>query len=184
MDGRKFWVWFPARAEILFLFYNTATDTWTQPNPSSADIMGFFLASDSNGTWNWLHNNQKYNMSYSDSKFCIYHTIRNTFQATWRNIQGAYKLSEDFVTFVSITHSERKIWSSTMYTSHHVLRHYQNCESSSTPQSGTSHMTCLRGFSGNGSIAWTSAVSHVGRTSNAFKVTMKLQTFLFQMVVT
>ena len=49
-------------------------------------------------------------------------------------------------------------------------------------QSETSH--CLRGFGGNGSIAWTSAVSHVGRTSNAFKVTMKLQTFLFQMVVT
>jgi len=39
-------------------------------------------------------------------------------------------------------------------------------------------------FGGNGSIAWTCAVSHVGRTSNAFKVTMKLQTFLFQMVVT
>ena len=35
-------------------------------------------------------------------------------------------------------------------------------------------------FGGNGSIA----VSHVGCTSNAFKVTMKLQTFLFQMVVT
>ena len=41
-----------------------------------------------------------------------------------------------------------------------------------------------RGFGANGSIALTSAVSHVGRTSNAFKVTMKLQTFLFQMVVT
>ena len=27
-------------------------------------------------------------------------------------------------------------------------------------------------------------VSHVGHTSNAFKVTMKLQTFLFHMVVT
>ena len=27
-------------------------------------------------------------------------------------------------------------------------------------------------------------MSHVGRTLNAFKVTMKLQTFLFQMVVT
>jgi len=39
-------------------------------------------------------------------------------------------------------------------------------------------------FGGNGSIAWTSAVSHVGRTSNVFKVTMKVQTFLFQMVVT
>jgi len=52
------------------------------------------------------------------------------------------------------------------------------------PQSGTSYKICLRGVGGNGSIAWTSAVSHVGRTSNAFKVTMKLQTFLFQMVVT
>ena len=36
----------------------------------------------------------------------------------------------------------------------------------------------------DGSIAWTSAVSQEGRISNAFKVTMKLQTFLFQMVVT
>jgi len=74
--------------------------------------------------------------------------------------------------------------SRTMFTSHHFQRHYQNCENASTSQSGTSHATCLRGFGGNGSIAWTSAVSHEGRTSNAFKVTMKLQAFLFQMVVT
>ena len=74
--------------------------------------------------------------------------------------------------------------SRTMFMSHHFQRHYQNCESASTTQSGTSHKTCLRGFGGNGSIAWTSAVSHVGRTSNAFKDTMKLQTFLFQKVVT
>ena len=53
-----------------------------------------------------------------------------------------------------------------------------------TPQSGTSHKTCLGGFGGNWSIAWTCAVSHVGGTSDAFKVTMKLRTFLFQMVVT
>jgi hypothetical protein len=48
------------------------------------------------------------------------------------------------------------------------------------------HKTCLRGFGANGSIAWTSAVSQVGRTSNVrvFKVIMKLETFLFQMVVT
>jgi hypothetical protein len=39
-------------------------------------------------------------------------------------------------------------------------------------------------FGENGTIAWTSAVSHVGRTSNVFKVTMKLQIFLFEMVVT
>jgi len=49
---------------------------------------------------------------------------------------------------------------------------------------GTSHKTCLRGLGGNGSIAWTSAVSHEGRTSNACKVTIKLEAFLFQMVVT
>jgi len=74
--------------------------------------------------------------------------------------------------------------SRTMFTSHHFERHCQNFESASTPLSWTSHKTCLRGFGGNGSIAWTSAVSHEGRTSNAFKVTMKLRTFLFQMVVT
>ena len=50
-------------------------------------------------------------------------------------------------------------------------------------QLGTSHETCLRGFGRNGSITCTSAVSHVGRTLYAFKVTMKLQTFLIQMVV-
>ena len=74
--------------------------------------------------------------------------------------------------------------STTMFTSHHIQKQCQNCESASTPQSGTSHKTCLGGFGGNGSIVWTSAVSHMGRTSNAIKVTMKLQTFLFQMVVT
>jgi hypothetical protein len=39
-------------------------------------------------------------------------------------------------------------------------------------------------FGRNGSIARTSALSHVGCTSNAFKVTVTLQTFLFKMVVT
>ena len=74
--------------------------------------------------------------------------------------------------------------SRTMFTSHDFQRHYLNCKSASTPQSGTSHKTCLGGLGGNGSNAWTSAVSHEGRTSNAFKVTMKLQRFLFQMLVT
>ena len=80
--------------------------------------------------------------------------------------------------------SSRGVSSRTVFTSHHFHRHYQNCESASAPQSGASHKTCLRGFSGKGSIAWISAVSHGGRTSNAFKATMKMQTFLFQMVVT
>ena len=103
-------------------------------------------------------------------------------------IQGEYKLSEDFVTPGHQTWqcviSSCGVSSRTMFTSHHFQRHHQNCDSASTPQLGTSHKTCLGGFGGNGSIVWTSAVSHVGRTSNAFKVTMKLQTFLFQMVVT
>jgi hypothetical protein len=40
------------------------------------------------------------------------------------------------------------------------------------------------GFGGTGIIVWTSVVSHVGRTAKVFKVTVNLQTFLFQMVVT
>jgi len=35
--------------------------------------------------------------------------------------------------------------SRTVFTSHHFQRHCQNCESASTPQSGTSYKTCLRG---------------------------------------
>jgi hypothetical protein len=97
----------------------------------------------------------------------------NGFTSHHTKIQGAYKLSEDFVTFVLITHSERNIWWRRMFTFHHFQRHYQNCESASTPQSCTSHKTSLWGFGGNWSIAWTSAVSHVGRTSKAFKVTIK-----------
>ena len=105
-----------------------------------------------------------------------------------RNIQCGYKLSEDFVTPGHQTWqcviSSCGVSPKTRFTSHHFQRHYQNCEGASTPQSVTSHKTSLGGFRGNGSIAWTSAVSHVRHTSNAFKVTMKLQTFLFQMVVT
>ena len=51
------------------------------------------------------------------------------------------------------------------------------------PTCDTADVQVILPFGGNGSIAWTSAVSHVGRTSNPFKVTMKQQTFLFQMVV-
>jgi hypothetical protein len=91
---------------------------------------------------------------------------------------------QEFARCNSFVSSSFGVPSRTMFTSHHFQKHYQNCENASTPQSGTSHSTCLRGFGGNGSIAWTFAVSHVGRTSNPFKVAMKLQTFLFQMVVT
>jgi len=108
-------------------------------------------------------------------------------------IQGVYKLSENFAKpyfhkYWTEINDVTTIWErnvcSFIATSHLFQRHYQNCESASISQSGTSHKTCLKGFGGNGSIAWKSAVSHVGRTSNAFKVTMKLQIFLFQMLVT
>ena len=103
-------------------------------------------------------------------------------------LQGGYKLSENFVTPGQQTwqcvFSSSGVSSRTVFTSHHFQRHYQKWESASTPQSGTSHKTCLGGFGGNGSIAWTYAVSHIGRISNAFKVTMKLQTSLYQVVVT
>jgi hypothetical protein len=58
-----------------------------------------------------------------------------------------------------------------------------NCEDASTMPSRMSQKTCLRGFGENGSTGWTSVASHVVRTSNAFKVITKLQTFLFQMPV-
>ena len=97
---------------------------------------------------------------------------------------GAYKFSEDFAKSYFHKYRTEIHDVTTIWKSYHFQRHYQNCESASTPQSETSHKTCLRGFGGNGNIAWTSAVSHVRRTSTAFKVTMKLQTLLFQTVVT
>ena len=99
-------------------------------------------------------------------------------------IQNVYKLSEDFAKpyfhkYWTEIHDITTIWKRNVCSFIVTLNAFDV-----RPQSGTSHKICLRGFGGNGSIAWTSAVSQMGRTSNAFKVTMKLQTFLFQMVVT
>ncbi|KAJ4440499.1 hypothetical protein ANN_08640 [Periplaneta americana] len=47
--------------------------------------------------------------------------------------------------------------------------HCRNYKSASTPLSGASHKTFLTEFGVSRSTAWTSAVPHVGRTSNAFK---------------
>ena len=124
------------------------------------------------------HNEQN---STETTAFVPVQTATVTKTPTWCSIQAAGHPRHQ--TWQCVIYS-CVVSSRTMFTSHHFQRHYQNCESASTPQSGTSHKTCLGGFGGNGSIAWTSAVSHVGRTSNALKVTMKLQTFLFQMVVT
>jgi hypothetical protein len=70
-----------------------------------------------------------------------------------------------------------------VYSPPHFRRRFRNCEDASTMPSRMSQKTCLRGFGENGSTAWTPAASHVVRTSNAFKVITKLQTFLFQMPV-
>ena len=99
-------------------------------------------------------------------------------------VQGAHKLSEDFAKpyfhkYWTEIHDVTTIWKRNVCSVTVTLNALDV-----HPQSGTSHKTCLTGFGRNGSITWTSAVSHVGRTSNAFKVTMKLQTFLFQMVLT
>ena len=99
-------------------------------------------------------------------------------------IQGAYKLSEDFAKpyfhkYWTEIHDVTTVWKRNVCSFIVTLNAF-----SVHPTFDKSHKTCLRVFGGNGSNAWTSAVSHMGRTSNAFKVTMKLQTFLFQMVVT
>jgi hypothetical protein len=101
-------------------------------------------------------------------------------RAKINNIQGEYKLSEEFAKqyfhkYWTEIHDVTTIWrrnvcsfiltlnafdvrptcnTADVLTSRQFQRHYQNCESASTPQSGTSHKTCLRGFGGNGSIAW------------------------------
>jgi len=100
------------------------------------------------------------------------------------DVQGAYKLSEDFAKphfqkYWTETHEVTTIWKRNVCSFIVTLNAFDVL-----PSCDTSHKTCLRGFGRNGSIAWTSALSHEGRTSNAFNVTMKLQTFLFQMVVT
>jgi len=72
------------------------------------------------------------------------------------------------VKFVSITHSECSIWNDPIVAA----------------AIGNITQDMLERFWREWEYCRTSAMSHVGRTSNAFKVTMKLQTFLFQMVVT
>jgi hypothetical protein len=107
-------------------------------------------------------------------------------------IQGAYKLLEDFVShnlgkkfrkivkFLSITHSEHNIWNSPRVATAISWKKRKSVLEGNGCLTDRAYLV----FGGNGSIAWTSTMSHMGRTSNAFKVTMKLQTFIFQMVIT
>jgi hypothetical protein len=76
---------------------------------------------------------------------------------------GAVKLIGSRRRFYRVSINYRRILQNNIFTnteqkymirtSRQFQRHYQNCESASTPQSGTSHKTCLRGFGRNGSIA-------------------------------
>ena len=99
-------------------------------------------------------------------------------------IQGAYKLSEDFAKpyfqkYWTEIHDVTTIWKRNVCSFTVTLNAFDVC-----PTCDMADVQVILPFGGNGSIAWPSAVSHVGRTSNVFKVTVKLQTFLFQMVVT
>lgn len=77
------------------------------------------------------------------------------------------------------------LWSSINET--FMSLHFQRCcwnyGGASTPASETQYKTCSRRFGQIGSTAWTSAVSDVRRTSILFKVFMKLQIFIFQIVI-
>ena len=112
------------------------------------------------------------NITKTTNHFSLSRSYLLQFRSPCRIIQGAYKLSGYFAKpyfhkYWTEIHDVTTIWkrnvcSFILFTSHHLQRHYQNCESASTPQSGMSHKICFRGFGGNGSIAWTSAVSHLG----------------------
>ena len=101
--------------------------------------------------------------------------------------QGAYKLLEEFAKpyfhkYWTEIHDVTTIWKRNVCSFVVTLNAFDV-----RPMCDTADVQAilpLPPFGENGIIAWTSAVSHVGRTSNAFKVTTKLQTFLFQMVVT
>ena len=100
------------------------------------------------------------------------------------NIQGVHKLSEDFAKpyfhkYWTEIHDVTIIWKRNVCSFLVTLNAFDV-----RPTCDKADVQAILLFGGNGSISCTSAVSQVGRTSYAFKVTMKLQTFLFQMVVT
>ena len=135
-----------------------------------------------------VHPSKQWNqfpVSYLWNYLCfipLYSTVPN--QKVFQYLQGAYKLSEYFAKpylhkYWTEIHDVTTIWKRNVCSFIVTLNAFDvrsTCD--------TADVQAILPFGGNGSIAWTSAVSHVGRTSNAFKVSMKLQTFLFQMVVT
>ena len=81
MDGRKIEVWFPARAEILIVFYNTEMDSWTQ----TASLQWISWASSSQvmrmGRETERVRLRSIICPVQTHKFYVYHIITNTFQA-------------------------------------------------------------------------------------------------------
>ena len=97
-------------------------------------------------------------------------------------IQGAYKLSEDFAKpyvhkYWTEIHDVTTIWKRNVCSFIVTLNAFDVRPACDTAD--VQAILPLPPNGGNESIAWTSGVSHAGRTSNAFKVTMKLRTFLF-----
>ena len=99
-------------------------------------------------------------------------------------LQGAYKVSEDFAKpyfhkYWTEIHDVTTIWKRNVCSFIVTLNAFDV-----RPTCDTADVQAVLTFPPNPLKHILCDVSHVGRTSNAVKVTMKLQTFLFQMVVT
>ena len=122
--------------------------------------------------------------SYSSSYVSVTHILTVSSSDWGFKIQGVYKLSEDFAKlyfhkYWTEIHDVTTIWKRNVCSFIVTLNAFDVC-----PTCDTAHVQAILPFPPNPLKHVLCDMSHVGRTSNAFKVTMKLQTFLFQMVVT
>ena len=122
--------------------------------------------------------------SYSFSYVSVTHILTVSSSDWGFKIQGVYKLSEDFAKlyfhkYWTEIHDVTTIWKRNVCSFIVTLNAFDVC-----PTCDTAHVQAILPFPPNPLKHVLCDMSHVGRTSNAFKVTMKLQTFLFQMVVT
>ena len=111
-------------------------------------------------------------------------TDRHPKWQTYSTIQSAYKSSEDFAKpyfhkYWTEIHAVTTIWKRNVCSFIVTLNAFDV-----RPSCDTADVQAILPFPPNPLKHILCDVSHVGRTSNAFKVTRKLQTFLFQTVVT
>ena len=124
--------------------------------------------------WRWLFKSKHVALTYD---FIM--------QVCWlKHIQVAYKLSEEFAKlyfhkYWTEIHDVTTIWKRNVCRFIVTLNAFDL-----SPTCDTADVQAILPFPPNPLKIILCAVSHVGSISNAFKVTMKLQTFLFQMVVT